>query len=350
MSWSFQVDRTDPLQHRVEPGSGEVGLGDGEALLRVERLAVTANNVSYARAGDLFGYWRFFPASEPWGIVPAWGFATVERAQGCDVPVGQRLYGFLPMADSLVARLEQHGSALVDAAPHRAGLSPIYNGYTPVGAPEPFDDYRALLQPLLVTSFLIDGYLAGQAAFGASCVVLSSASSKTALGLAFLLRRRGLEVVGLTSPGNAAVLDGMEAYHRLVIYDALEPLDDEGPSIYVDFAGDPGLTARVHARLRNGLQKSIAVGATHWRKFGGSGPIPDPQPEFFFAPDHAKARVEAEGLATFETAFEQALADFVADSPWLTIERLHGAKGLEAAWAAAATGRADPTRGTIVEI
>jgi len=67
----------------------------------------------------------------------------------------------------------------------------------------------ALLRPLYTTSFLIDDFLAESAFFGASRVLLSSASSKTAHGTAFYLARRkgsasAVRVIGLTLSGNVA--------------------------------------------------------------------------------------------------------------------------------------------------
>ena len=51
---------------------------EGEARLRVERFALTANNVTYGVVGDRIGYWRFFPASDDaWGVIPVWGTAEV---------------------------------------------------------------------------------------------------------------------------------------------------------------------------------------------------------------------------------------------------------------------------------
>jgi hypothetical protein len=64
---------------------------------------------------------------------------------------------------------------------------------------------QALLRPLFITSWLIDDFLADNDFFGARVMLLSSASSKTAYGTAFQLAQRdGIEVVGLTSPGNVA--------------------------------------------------------------------------------------------------------------------------------------------------
>jgi len=53
-------------------------LANGQARLRIERFALTANNVTYAASGFAIGYWKFFPTTEDgWGLVPVWGFAEV---------------------------------------------------------------------------------------------------------------------------------------------------------------------------------------------------------------------------------------------------------------------------------
>ncbi len=36
-------------------------IGDGEICLMVDRFAFTSNNISYGVAGDMLGYWKFFP-------------------------------------------------------------------------------------------------------------------------------------------------------------------------------------------------------------------------------------------------------------------------------------------------
>ena len=45
-------------------------LAEGEVLVEVGRFALTANNITYAFAGDMIGYWQFFPVDDAWGIVP----------------------------------------------------------------------------------------------------------------------------------------------------------------------------------------------------------------------------------------------------------------------------------------
>ena len=67
-------------------------LADGEVLARIDKFALTANNVSYALSGDMIGYWKFFPVEEPWGIVPVWGFAEVVESRCEAVKVGERFW------------------------------------------------------------------------------------------------------------------------------------------------------------------------------------------------------------------------------------------------------------------
>jgi Protein of unknown function (DUF2855) len=69
-SWALAVAR-DELS-RTELFRGAVPeAGPGEALLRVDRVGLTANNVTYAVLGESFRYWEFFPPEPGWG--PGWG-------------------------------------------------------------------------------------------------------------------------------------------------------------------------------------------------------------------------------------------------------------------------------------
>ena len=75
-AWDLLVARDEPSTTELVEGSVPT-IGDGEALLRVARVGMTANNVTYALTGDSLNYWAFFPAEAPWGRVPLWGFAEV---------------------------------------------------------------------------------------------------------------------------------------------------------------------------------------------------------------------------------------------------------------------------------
>lgn len=176
--WDFLVDRQDLRRSRVLNLAVPPTPAEGEVLLGVESFALTANNVTYGLIGDQAGYWRFFPAPAPFGRIPAWGYARVVQSTASGVPEGTRLFGYWPMSTHLTARLEKRGAGFAEISPHRSGLPGIYNSYQSVGEPSEGDDWRSLLQPLFLTSFLLDDYLTEARA---ATLVLSSASSKTAL-------------------------------------------------------------------------------------------------------------------------------------------------------------------------
>ena len=125
--------------------------------------------------------------------MPVWGFARVAASAHDEVPEGGRVYGYLPPSTHLVVAPERVArGGFVDGSPHRAELPAVYNEYTPA-PPAPrgeHDDRQVLFSPLFGTSFLIDDFLDDGGYLDDAQVLISSASSKTALGTAFLLSRR----------------------------------------------------------------------------------------------------------------------------------------------------------------
>ena len=352
---AFEVRRDDIRTTRVVPGEAPEP-AEGVAVLAVERFGLTANNFTYAVFGEAMAYWNFFPAEDPaWGRVPVWGFGEVVSSRAAGVEPGQRYYGFFPLAGDLTVRPQQRGRGLVDAAPHRAELPPIYNEYvlTPPDAPKP--DETLLLRPLFGTSFLLAAFLDEQRSFGATTVVLSSASSKTAYGLAFLLSRHeaGPAVVGLTSARNRAFVESLGVYDAVVEYGEIaDGLAGDAPLVYVDMAGDGAVRAAVHGAAGERLRHSAVVGAAHWDQAGPTPrDLPGPRPAFFFAPDHLlRLRTELGGAELgrrMETAWDAFIAR-VGD--WLEIEHGEGAEAVERVWRALADGSADPRRGHVLRL
>lgn len=348
-AWDFLVDRKD--LHRTEIRRGPTPVpADGEVLFRVESFALTANNVTYAVAGDQIGYWQFFPKPDGWGCIPVWGYGVVEASASPDFAVGERFYGYWPMGSHLLALPRRSKAGFVDAAAHRAQLPPTYNQYVEAPADAPHQDERSLLNPLFMTSFLIDDLLVDNDDFGASTVLLSSASSRTALGLAWLLKRAGrTRVAGLTSPRNRAFVEGLGLYDDVILYDAVATGRVETPVVFVDFAGDPAVRAGVHKRFGDGLAYSLLVGLTHWEAGRDSAPLPGPAPVFFFAPDRVVKRRQDWGPGGLEERYGKAWEAFVADTPrWLTLDRFSGPDALRDAFVAVLDGRSGPDRGVIV--
>jgi NADPH:quinone reductase-like Zn-dependent oxidoreductase len=329
-------------------------LADGEALLRVERFGLSANNITYGALGDQLGYWRFFAASEDgWGRIPAWGFAEVVASASDELAVGRRAFGYVPMATHVVLRPGGTGArGFSDASPHRAELPKAYNIYS-----DPATDpaYRAdreeallLLRPLFSLSFLLDDLLGAPDA----TVIVTSASSKTSLGFARLQAERGVPVAALTSERHRAFVEGLGLYDRVATYDDVGALPVER-SVLVDVAGNPAVRRAVHERLGEALARSILVGATHWDRLaaGGADPLPGPAPSFFFAPDQLRVRMKEWGPAGFGQRFAESFHRLVDWSEgWLEHERVHGAEAALDAYRAVAAGRVRPATGYVVQI
>jgi NADPH:quinone reductase-like Zn-dependent oxidoreductase len=346
-AWDALIRKSDLREVEVVASDApDRTLAEGEVLLAVERFSLTANNVTYGAMGDAFGYWKFFPAPDGQGRIPVWGFATVVKSAAPDVAEGLRLFGYLPMSTHFIMRLAKGRRGYVDTAAHRAELPPTYNAYAEAPA-DALDDHRALLRPLLMTSFLLDDFLGEDAAV--TTLVLSSASSKTAMGLAWFARRRGMTVTGLSSPGNLEGLAALGLYDRILPYDRAAELKTDGATAYVDFAGNRAVTATVHTALGDRLTRSLIVGGTHWEAGRGDAALlAGVQPVLFFAPDQIRKRSAEWGPQVVTERFEQGLADFVAANPWLTLVQHQGAEGLKAAYSDVIEGRARPQDGHII--
>ncbi len=327
-------------------------VSNGEVLFQVQRVALTANNVTYAAAGEMLGYWRFFPGLQGKGVLPVWGFGEVVESAAPGFAEGDRFYGYWPLATHLLVREPAPApGGFSDAAPHRQGLADIYNRYQRV-EPRAFAEEAldALFRPLFMTGWLIDSFLEASGDFGAAQVILSSASSKTAMAAAFNLSRRGaLQVIGLTSPANRAFTESLGCYDSVLTYDEVGTLEQR-PSVFVDFAGDRTLTHAVHARLGDALKHSAIVGLTHWSR-GGDTPLPGPEPALFFAPSVAEATVAKLGPAGFANVTGQAWAKFVPTvKDKLAVETLHGLDAAETAYRDLVAGRIGGASAIVVEL
>lgn len=350
-------------------------LADGQARLQIEQFALTANNITYAAFGEALKYWQFFPTAEPaFGCTPVWGFATVTESRCVGVEPGQRVYGYLPMGTHLVVQPGRAGPrGFTDTAPHRTDLAAAYNRYEDCAADPLYragqEGLQALLRPLFTTSFLLDDFLAGNGDFGASRLLLSSASSKTAFGTAFCTNfgtangsgRHGPRpsLVGLTSASNLDFVRSLGCYDEVLAYDDIATLDPAVPSVYVDFAGSAPLRRAVHEHLAATLVCSCAVGGSHWEQLRGERDLPGPAPQLFFAPAQAQLRAAPPPQGWGGRELERRIADawgaFIAaltqaEPPWLTVRQGHGADAVERAWRALLAGRSDPRDGLMLAL
>ncbi len=352
----FLIARGDLHETRFDDAPAQAP-GPGQALLAVDRFGLTSNNITYAAFGDAMSYWDFFPGPDGWGRMPVWGFATVAESAADGLEEGTRVYGYLPPSSDFIVQPERIGAqGFVDAAPHRAALPPAYNGYLRTDADPAYEpdreDQQMLLRPLFFTSWLIDDFLRESDMFGAGTVVLSSASSKTASGLAFLLSREGgAEVLGLTSARSADYARSIGVYDEVLTYEQLGELPS-GRALFVDMAGDAEVRSAVHRHFATELAHSAVVGATHHDRMGAvPDALPGPRPTFFFAPDRVVKRTKEWGGEGLGHRLADAWSPYVEwTDGWLRVSREEGPDALREAYLDLLDGRIDPSRAHVLSL
>lgn len=352
-SWTLAVARDDLSRTALLDGTVPE-VGDGEALLRVDRVGLTANNVTYAVLGKSFRYWDFFPTEPGWGLVPLWGFAEVVASEVDGVGVGGRVYGYLPPASHLVVRPDRADArGFREASPHRVPLPSPYNAYAlttgdPAYEPDR-EDLQILYRPLFFTSFMLADQLQDDGFSGAEVLALSSASSKTAYGTAFLLHGGGPEIVGLTSPGNVAFTESLGCYDRVLPYGAVGELATV-PTAYVDFAGSADLRARLREHLGDRLVREAIIGVTH-QETAGADALADPRTTVFFAPDRMRKRAGDWGRDGLDQRFAEAWSRFApAAEGWVDVVVGHGPEALREVWLEVLAGRTPPRVGHVLTL
>ncbi len=333
-------------------------LPDDALLVKIDRFAFTANNITYAVLGDQLKYWQLFPAPNDFGNIPVWGFGEVIASKHPGISNGERLFGYFPMATHLVieaADVSRRG--LRDVAAHRQGVAPVYNAYARVSGDPAFTgrqgDHQALLRPLFMLSFLVDDFLAENAFYGAKRVMLSSASSKTAFGLAHLLHtlRKDIRVIGLTSAGNVDFVRSLGCYDDVVTYDRVTSIPSNSPVAFVDMAGNSDLRAKLHRHFGEAMKYSGRIGLTHRSSSPDEPELPGAKPTWFFAPDQIRKRAKEWGPGGLDIRFSAAWSGFAPMlDRWLTVVEGRGPAAVKQVYLDTLNGRVPPEQGHILSL
>src|SRR5262249_10543369 len=240
--------------------------------------------------------------------------------------------------------------SLRDGAEHRKQVSPVYNHYSRITGDPAFagrqGDLQALLRPLFMLSFLVDDFLAENDDFGARSVLLSSASSKTAFGLAHVLHSRGCKVIGLTSASNAGFVGSLGCYDEVVTYDRVAELPADAPVAFVDMAGSSALRAELHHHFPEQMTCSVRVGLTHRATDADEGELPGAKPRWFFAPDHIHKRAKEWGPGGVDQRFGVAWSGFAPLlDRCLTVIESRGPDGVQRVYQDTLKGLIPPEQG-----
>ncbi|MEO0574726.1 MAG: DUF2855 family protein [Pseudomonadota bacterium] len=328
----------------------------GEVVVAIDRFALTANNITYGVAGDKIGYWQFFPSDGEWGVIPVWGFGDVIASAHDEIAVGERLYGYWPMGTHLTIRPGRIAATrLFDTSEHRAELPPVYNAYARCSHEPHYvadtDDARMLLLPLYATSYCLYDFMVDNQFFDATQVIVPSASSKTAIGLAYAMAGddSGKHTVGVTSKGNAAKVESLGLYDQVVTYDALDSVDATKPSVIIDMSGNGDVLATLHRQLQDNMRFTSNVGITHYAdNTMGDGFIKE-RSRMFFAPGHMQKRAKDWGPGEFEKrSFAFWLDAAKRSDSWLSYRHVNGVAAMEQAYKEVLAGNASPDTGLII--
>lgn len=339
----YQVKHTEQDMRALE---------EGEILFKIHQYALTTNNITYAVSGFTLKYWDFFPVDETWGSVPVWGFGEVVESKNDSIQVGERCYGYFPMSDYLVVqpgRINPFGFS--DIAEHRKELSPIYNFYARLAADPSFQektkDYIPIIKPLFATSFLIYYFLKEEHFFDSEQLIITSASSKTGLALAYMLQQNqatdNKKIIGLTSPRNVEFVTSTGYYDEVLTYDDYKNIPDIAASI-VDFAGSTQLLHEVSDSLKDNLKHIVLVGLTDWKAYQGFKDFA--KSKFFFAPKHIKNRYAEWGVEKTNILLNKALYSFIeAIKTSIEIMPVRGHKAVANLYLEMLDGKVDPKKG-----
>lgn len=342
--------------HEVKVSPREVNVVDEDVIVEIEKFAYTSNNTTYAVMGDSFKYWNFFPQTvDPdSGMIPCWAFGKVIHSSQPDITQGSRFYGYYPMATAMTAKashISPNGWSAIDR--HRADLAAIYNRYinveTDKGYHTEFEDHILLFRPLFATSFLIHVMLTRGNYFGADQIVMTSASSKTALGLAHCLAddSNSPKVIGLTSSRNMDFVKESGYYREVYSYEDYKNVASE-KTVIVDFSGNNDLQADLQGHFGENLSYNCLVGMVHWNERRGEKEI-QKRGTVFFAPTYYQEAVQEWGAKEFNKRLGAQLLSFIQTANnWLTVKHHHGEEALLSLHEEMTDGNIDPKEGHIV--
>lgn len=236
-----------------------------------------------------------------------------------------------------------------------------------------------LYRPLFWTAYWCEDWLNVSAYRGASCILISSASAKTAFCLAYLIGKRAtkpdtsrLRVIGLTSKKNLDFTRSLCLYDDIFDYDSLErslaPQVVEHKWLYIDVAGNDQLNDHVRTVLAEGssLVGSVQLGLTTLSPSAPSASstsfttkITSDTPcqvidgrestmDQFFMPEWLAVRRRQMSVSQITALQAQAWHDLMRDGKeWVNIVRVCGGAAVEEAYRDIARRGTDPRVGMV---
>lgn len=260
-------------------------LEQGHVLLRIEKFAFSQMNLGYLMKGftrTFSSYHNFYQAKEE-GLYrsASWGYATIMESSHPKVEVGTRLYGLMPAC-------AYHANLVGGVIPAGKKGEPAVVELTMEGVPynlrrlqelevvppsektenaDPYqEDWKILLKEIYTMAFYMDEQLLTETGM-INSVLISCASSKTAMALAYCLRMREMRFVhALTSAEHLEFVKSTDLYHQVYTYEDIQSLPTEHTVVYVDFKCDGEVRQNITLRMGTNLMYNMVVGPAVFQK------------------------------------------------------------------------------------
>ena len=230
-----------------------------------------------------------------------------------------------------------------------------------------------LYRPLFWTSYWCEDWMFSSKYRDASQILISSASSKTAFCLAYLIKKRiakgdisNVTVTGITSKRNLGFTRGLHLYDEVFEYDSFRSLKSQSGSekwIYADVAGNETLNDRLFSHLGSNLVAGIALGLTNLSpsapdvsstKWSTNTFTDTPSTagkrelEQFFMPEWLNVRRHQLSIAEINTLQNQAWKDLMRNcGSWVKMRHILGGDAVKLAYGKVAKGDLGPDEGMI---
>jgi hypothetical protein len=206
-----------------------------------------------------------------------------------------------------------------------------------------------------VTSFCLCDALQDEGYHGAEQILVLSASSKTAIGMAQGLAddARAPTVIGITSRPNYDFVKSLGCYDEIICYDALDKIDGSKTTVIVDMAGNRAVLGAIHGPLGDNMLNCVSVGMTHWGTLADNDPlaaqINRERSHFFFAPAHVQKRISDWG----QDGFNQRTGAFMMarmqqSAGWMSVQTIANFDAFTEVYADVVVGKMNPNEGLIV--
>ncbi|ETR97922.1 hypothetical protein M419DRAFT_90358 [Trichoderma reesei RUT C-30] len=384
----------------------------GDIRIRSRIISITTNNFTYARLGHLLGWWDVWavPPSLPapyndtskYGRVSAWGYCEVIESQNDKVPIGTKLYGYLPIGDYpeiLQVAVDDDTGHVLEISERRAKQMRIYNRYLPyppdtdLMADKSSRGLDSALLPFFETSYLLNRYAfawdstklthplglplpwsSDDADLANAVVVMLGASGKTALSFAYQLRQsrpvdqQPRKLVAVGSVASRSFTEGTGLFDDVMLYAEASSatdatiaarlgIDANTKVLLINFAGRGTVDEDLHAVLTR-VSKSVVVLIVGGDPQGGGSKlgaltkVPGSGVVMCNASGLRDSALETDGMAAYFERFQQEWSRF-KERGAVQGFKLRWGKGMEEytqGWDSLCAGSIDPTLGLVYEV